>query len=70
MDLLGRDQEPTFLDWTERELVGLDGERFIVSVTHIRGSRRMDMKKVICSTMIRTMFWTAQNATRMCEAVC
>lgn len=40
MDLLGRDQEPTILDWTERELVGLDGERFIVSVTHIRGSRR------------------------------
>jgi hypothetical protein len=59
MDLLGRRLEPTFLDWTERlELVGLDGERFIVSVAHTRGSRRMDTK-VICSTTMYTMVWTA-----------
>lgn len=39
--MLGKGQEPTFLDWTEKELVGLNGEGSTVSVTHSRGSRRM-----------------------------
>lgn len=55
MDMLGQGQEPTFLDWAERELVGLDGERFIASVTHSRRSRGMDINKIICSTMMHSL---------------
>lgn len=46
MDMLGQGQEPTFLDWTEKELVGLHGKGLNVSVTHSRGSRRMVIKNV------------------------
>lgn len=46
MDMLGQGQEPTFLDWTEKELVGLRGKGLNVLVTHSRGSRRMVIKNV------------------------
>lgn len=44
MDTLGPGQEPTFLDWTEMELVDLNGEGFTVSLTHSRGSRGVVIK--------------------------
>lgn len=53
MDMLGQGQEPTFLDWTGQELVGLNGEGLTVSVTHSRGSRQMGIKMVL-STLVYT----------------
>lgn len=52
--MLGHGQEPTFLDWTEKELVGLHGKGLNVPVTHSRGSRRMVIKNGF--TLSRMMF--------------
>lgn len=43
MDTLdqGQGQGPTYIDWTETELVGLDAQGVFVSVTHFRRTREM-----------------------------